>query len=322
VLVVILAGGAGTGPSSARPASTAAAHARALTPVRVVLDFVPNAVHAGLYVAQQRGLFRRAGLDVRLVAPTGTAQPLAEVAAGRATLGLADLIDVSIARAQHTPLTAVAAVVQRPLVSLMARGDGPVRRPRDLEGRTVGLTGVPSDRAVARAIIAADGGRPSRVRFVTIGFSAVPALVGRKVDAAIGFWPSDGVELARRAPARFFRVERYGGPSFPELVVFATDRERREHRSLVRAFVSAAAQGYAAVERDPAAGVAALAVASHGIDRSVTAASLRRFLPIFHRAGRPWGFLDRPTVARFVAWARRIGILPRDARAQGLAPSP
>jgi NitT/TauT family transport system substrate-binding protein/putative hydroxymethylpyrimidine transport system substrate-binding protein len=317
-LALALVAALGAGGCGGSSSSTTTATAPRLAPFRVVLDFVPNAVHAGLYLALRRGLFRREGLDVRFVAPTATAQPLAEVAAGRADLALADLIDVSIARAQGTPLQAVAAVVQRPLVSLMARGDGPVRRPRDLVGRSVGLTGVPSDRAIARAIISADGGDPDRVRYLVIGFSAVPSLVGRKVDAAIGFWPSDGVELSRRAPARFFRIERYGGPPFPELVVFGSQRGIAHRAAAVRAFLRAAREGYAQAEQDPAAAVDALAAAAPGIDRSVSAASLRRFLPIFHPPGQPWGGLDLAVLRRFAAWGRRIGALPPSFRAAGL----
>ena len=75
---------------------------------------------------------------MKLVAPAGTAQPLAAVSSGRADLGLADLIDVTLANRQGAGLRVVAAVVQRPLISLMARADGPIRRPRDLVGHTVG----------------------------------------------------------------------------------------------------------------------------------------------------------------------------------------
>jgi putative hydroxymethylpyrimidine transport system substrate-binding protein len=208
LLTVVVAACGGSGSSG----STAGGHA---TPVRVVLDFVPNAVHAGLYAALEQGDYRAQGLDVDLVAPAGTAQPLAAVSSGRAVLGLADLIDVALANRQGAGLRVVAAVVQRPLISLMARADGPIHRPRDLVGHTVGLTGVPSDRAIARAIIKGDGGDPDRVHYVVIGFSAVPSLVARKVDAAIGFWPADGVELARRTPDRIFRLERYGGRRSP-----------------------------------------------------------------------------------------------------------
>jgi putative hydroxymethylpyrimidine transport system substrate-binding protein len=281
-----------------------------LAPVRVVLDFVPNAVHAGLYAARTQGRYREQGLAVTLVAPAGTAQPLAAVSAGRADLGLADLIDVTLANRQGAGLRVVAAVVQRPLISLMARADGPVRRPRDLAGRTVGLTGVPSDRAIARTIIAGDGGDPDRVHFVVIGFSAVPSLVSGKVDAAIGFWPADGVELERRTRARIFRLERFGGPAFPELVIFARARTLQREPGLVRRFLRATAQGYALARRDPARALADLEQGAHGIDPDVARASLKAYRPILADARGRFGTIDRAAVAAFLRYARRTGIVP------------
>ena len=88
-------------------------------------------------------------------------------------------------------------IVQRPLAAVIARGDGPVRRPRDLEGRTVGVTGLPSDEAVVDSEVSADGGDPAKVDRVTIGFNAVSSLAAGKVDAATGFWNAEGVALAQ-----------------------------------------------------------------------------------------------------------------------------
>ena len=313
LLALLAAACGGSGSSS----STTTARAGA-TPVRVVLDFVPNAVHAGLYAALEQGFYRQHGLAVQLVAPAGTAQPLAAVSSGRAVLGLADLIDVTLANRQGAGLRVVAAVVQRPLVSLMARADGPVRRPRDLVGRTVGLTGVPSDRAVARTIIKGDGGDPDRVHYVVIGFSAVPSLVGHKVDAAIGFWPADGVELERRTPARIFRLERFGGPAFPELVIFARASTLKRSPGLVRSFLSATSEGYALARSDPAKALSDLEHGAHGIDPAVAKASLKAYRPILSDAHGDFGTVDRADVSAFLRFARRVGIIPGATRLSSL----
>jgi putative hydroxymethylpyrimidine transport system substrate-binding protein len=286
-------------------------------PLRVVLDFVPNAVHSGLYVAQERGLFEREGLDVELVAPTQTAQPLAQVAAGQADLALADLIDVAIARAEGSPLTVVAAVVQAPLVSVMTRADSPITRPRELAGHKVGLTGVPSDRAVTEGLVRGDGGDPAELRFVTIGFAAVQSVSQRTVDAAIGFWPADGVELERRGGARVFRIERYGAPRFPELVVFGSDKGLLRRADDVRAFLRAAREGYELARADQAAALDDLIAANSGIERESARLSLAAYAPILARDGT-WGTLDPTVIAAFVAWGRRTGVLPRDAGVAGL----
>lgn len=313
-LLALLAAACG-GSGSSSSTTTAGSRAR---PVRVVLDFVPNAVHAGLYAALEQGFYRKHGLSVQLVAPAGTAQPLTAVSSGRAVLGLADLIDVTLANRQGAGLRVVAAVVQRPLVSLMARADGPVRRPRDLVGRTVGLTGVPSDRAVARTIIKGDGGDPDRVHYVVIGFSAVPSLVGRKVDAAIGFWPADGVELERRTPARIFRLERFGGPAFPELVIFARASTLKRSPGLVRSFLSATSEGYALARSDPAKALADLERGAHGIDPVVAKASLQAYRPILADAHGDFGTVDRADVSAFLRFARRVGIIPGATRLSSL----
>ena len=117
-------------------------------------------------------------------------------------------------------LVGVMPIVQRPLASVIARGDGPVQRPRDLDGHTVGVTGLPSDEAVVDSEVSADGGDPAGVHRVTIGFNAISSLAAGKVDAATGFWNAEGVELRRQGvPIRVFKVNEYGAPPYPELVL-------------------------------------------------------------------------------------------------------
>ena len=72
-----------------------------------------------------------------------------------------------------------------------------MRRPRDLVGRTVGVSGLPSDEAVVDSEVSADGGAPAKVKRVTIGYGAVSSLAAEKVDAVTGFWNAEGVDLRR-----------------------------------------------------------------------------------------------------------------------------
>src|SRR5919108_330229 len=112
----------------------------------------------------------------------------------------------------------VMALVQRPLASVLAQPA--IRRPRDLEGRRAGVTGLPSDVAVLRSVVEGDGGDPDRVKTTTIGFQAVRAMVARRVDAATAFWNVEGVALReRRSDTHEFRVDEFGAPPYPELVL-------------------------------------------------------------------------------------------------------
>ena len=174
----------------------------------VALDFVPNPVHAPIYMA---------GDAVKIRKPGAGPDSLKLVTSGKVELGVLDIHDLAIAREAGSDLVAVGALVGKPLAALIAQPG--VARPRDLEGRTVGVSGLPSDPAFLRAIVEHDGGDYERVKQVTIGFNAVCRLLTKRVDAVPAFWNAEGVALQQRGlSAREFRVEDYGAPPYPEVV--------------------------------------------------------------------------------------------------------
>src|SRR5215217_6355699 len=103
------------------------------------LDFVPNAVHAPIYMAVRGGRDREQGIRLQIRKPGSGPDALKLVASGRVDLGVLDIHDLAIAREQGTDLVAIGALVGRPLAALIARPG--VERPRDLEGRTIGMSG-------------------------------------------------------------------------------------------------------------------------------------------------------------------------------------
>ena len=155
---------------------------------------------------------------------------------------MVDIHDLALARERGSDLVGVGALVQRPLAAVIARAG--IRRPRELAGRRVGVTGLPSDDAVLRAVLEHDGASLADVRRVTIGFSAVPSLVAGRVDAVVAFWNAEGVTLRRRGVrTREFRVDRYGAPRYPELVLATTRATLDERRDLVRDTLAALRDG-------------------------------------------------------------------------------
>src|SRR5579875_1777947 len=115
-------------------------------------------------------------LDLTIIQPTSTSDTLKLIAAGKADFGIADGIDVANQIAQGQDAQAIMALVQRPLVGLIALKKSGITSAKELDGKTIGITGVPSDTAAARTIITHDGGVYSKVRVVTIGFNGVQAL--------------------------------------------------------------------------------------------------------------------------------------------------
>ena len=161
----------------------------------LALDFQPNAAHAGIY-AQREGLDSREGLDLRVRVPAASTDSLKLLAAGRADMSVVDIHDLGLSREAGSDVVGAGALVQRPLAAVIARAGVGITRPRDLEGRRVGVTGLPSDDAVLRAIVESDGGSLDRVERVTIGFSAVPSLIAGRVDAVVSFWNAEGWSCA------------------------------------------------------------------------------------------------------------------------------
>jgi putative hydroxymethylpyrimidine transport system substrate-binding protein len=297
--VLLLAGVAGCGGNGAEPGVPKGAS--------LVLDFTPNAVHSGIYAAQAQGFYRDAGVDLKVHQPGESTDAPKLLAAGRTDFAILDIHDLGIARERGLDLVGVMPIVQRPLAAVIARGDGPVHSPRDLEGHTVGVTGLPSDEAVVDSEVSADGGDPAKVDEVTIGFNAISSLAAAKVDAATGFWNAEGVELQRQGvPIRIFKVDRYGAPPYPELILTTTRHTLDSDPDLVHSVVDATRQGYAFTEKHPAQALGDLVAADPALERADQAAQLRVLLPDLH----PLPF--NPAVLReWAAWDLEHGLIKR-----------
>jgi putative hydroxymethylpyrimidine transport system substrate-binding protein len=275
----------------------------------LLLDFAPNAVHSGIYAATRRGLDRKAGIDLRVQAPTASTDAVRLLLGGRAQLAVLDIHDLAIARERGRDLVGVMALVQRPLAAVLA--DASVRRPRDLEGRRVGVTGLPSDDAVLQSIVRGDGGDPAGVRSTTIGFNAVASVVSGRVAGATAFWNVEGVALHERMPdAREFRVDDFGAPAYPELVVTVARRTLQQDPDLVRRAVHALVSGYEVVDRDPEGALRDLVASAPDVDPTEAQRQLDALGDAFG-SGDGIGALDPQQLRAWAAWEVRFGIVKR-----------
>lgn len=297
--VLVLVGVAGCGGDGAEPGAPKGAS--------LVLDFTPNAVHSGIFTAHSKDFYKDAGIELTVREPGESTEAPKLLAAGRAEFAILDIHDLGIARERGLDLVGVAPIVNAPLASIIVRTDGPVRRPRDLEGRTAGVTGLPSDEAVLDSELRADGGDPARVERVTIGFNAVAALAAGKVDAVTAFWNAEGVALRQQGvPVRIFKVDEYGAPRYPELVLTTSRQTLERDPELVDATVAATRRGYALVSGDPEAGLDALLAANPGLDRADQAAQLAALGPDL----RPQPFVPQQ-LREWARWDRTHNLLSK-----------
>jgi putative hydroxymethylpyrimidine transport system substrate-binding protein len=284
--------------------------------VTIALDFTPNGVHAGIYAAVQKGLDSKHGVKLVIRQPSASTDSLKLLAAGRADLAVVDIHDLGLAREKGADIVGVGELVTRPLASVIAQAT--VARPRDLMGRRVGVTGLPSDIAVLRSMVEADGGSYARVRTITIGFSAVPDLVAKKVDAATAFWNAEGVILKQRGiPVHVFRADNFGAPRYPELVIATRRSTLNRNPDLIKRALAALGDGSDAARTDPSVALQPIVKAS-GADAPLIRAELAAVRPILAPGVR----LD---FAALAAWARfdtRFGILKTRPNVRDLFVSP
>lgn len=281
---------------AATTAATAAAGGAALdsmTKATLVLDFLPGGVHAGIYRAQAQGYYEANNVDLEIIQPTSTADTLKLIDAGQADFGIADGIDLANQISEGRSAKAVAAVVQVPLGGLITLQEAGITDPKQLEGKTVGVTGVPSDNAIYQTIISSAGGDPSKAKVVTIGFNGVQNLETGKVDAFTGFWTADGVQVQEDGfPTTIFRLDENGGPTYPGLVIFTTEEKIASDPGLMRAFLDATVRGYDETIADPAAAVDDLLAEEPTLKRPLTEAVVDTYLPLFQGDAPAYGVLD------------------------------
>ncbi len=288
--------------------------------VDLVLDYLPNADHAGIYAAIQQGDFDAAKLDVKPRTPSDPSAPLKLLAAGRADLAISYEPELLLARAKGAELVSVGALVQKPLTSIVSLQKRPIRSPAALEGKKVATAGIPYQDAYLKTILEQAGVDAGRVKAIDVGFNLVPALLTKRVDAVLGmFWNVEGVELRRQnKDPVILRMDEVGVPTYNELIVVARAADVRSRGPLLRRFMRALARGHDALRKDVETGVDALVKANPDLDRNLQRAQIRATLPVFFPADedRPFGFQDPQDWQRYAQWMTDNDLLPSTQTAQ------
>jgi putative hydroxymethylpyrimidine transport system substrate-binding protein len=307
----LLAGSAGV---TALALGRSIPRAAAQETISIALDWYPNANHAGLFLAQERGYFAEAGLEVELYTPSDPTVVLQTVGAGRDDFGISYQTDVLLARAEDVPVVSVAALVQHPLLGVMALDSSGVERPADLAGKTVGYPGIPSQEAFLRAMLANDGASIAEVELINVDFNLVPALISGQTDAVMGaYWTHETILAEQEGyPVTMLRVEDWGVPDYYELMLVASEEKIASSAQEITALLGAVERGYLDAIADPEAALAAMKAAYPELDEEVERQGIELLTEVWLDPGGRYGAQSPERWADYANWMKDVGLIPAD----------
>ncbi len=284
-------------------AATPAAAAEKLT---VMLDWFVNPDHATLLIAQEKGLFADAGLEVELIAPADPNDPPKLVAAGKADLAISYQPQLHVQVDQGLPLRRIATLVSTPLNSLVVLADGPIKTIADLKGKKVGFSVGGFEDALLAAMLNKAGLSLDDVTLINVNFSLSPSLISGQVDAVIGAFRNfelNQMDIVKR-PGRAFYVEEEGVPPYDELIVVAHAERLNDDR--LHRFVGALEAAAQFLVNHPKAGWDMFIKGRKELDNELNRRAYRDTLPRF--ALRP-AALDKGRYARMADFLKNQGLI-------------
>lgn len=282
---------AATAPAASVSAATTTAGSA--QKVSVMLDWVPNTNHTGLYVAQERGYFKAVGLNVEILplAEGGSVEQI--VGNGKVQFGISSSEELAKARSEGIPIVSIAPIIQHDTSGFASLKKASIARPKDFEGKKYGSFGSPTEKALIAKLMQADGGDVSKVEFVEIGDSDFLTLAAKgQVDFA---WVFEGWEVIdgklRGLDLNYLPLTAYTQviPDYYTPIFIAGEEIIAKSPGVVGKFLAATSKGYNDAIADPKSAGDILAKATPETSKDLIQQS-QTYLAKQYKADAPrWG---------------------------------
>lgn len=304
---------AGCAASAPNPDAEQGAAADGLRPVTLMLNWTPNAHHAGIYYAHEHGLYEAAGLDVEILEPGDGIGADASVAQGRADFGISQAESVLPARAAGMDLEAVATLLPvNDSVLMGLAGSGLTADPGSLAGLTYGGYGGALETEIISALAECGGADAAAVEFVEIGnVDYLSGLAQQRFDVTwvFGGWDALRAQAERDDVSLIALADQQACiPNWYTPVIIGNAKAMTEDPDLAESFLAATSAGYDAVVADPSAGAAAMLAAVPELDEGLIAAAVEYYAPRFAPDGR-FGAMESDIWQRFTEFLVRANML-------------
>lgn len=276
----------------------------------MTLQGVGGPEDVAIFMAIERGYFQDAGLDVRGGIPVLPGRPVGYVTSDTDDFGIAQAPQVAIGRDKRAPVVAVGSLISQPTAAMIWLGRSKIQAVKDLEGKTIGVPGIPYQEEFLKNVLARAGLTRADVTIKRVAYDLVPALLSGRVDAIFGGSANhEGVEIEARGEEPVVTgVQELGIPDYEELVVITRADRVAEDPNSVRGFMSALIRGAAAAVEDPQAAVDAVMSSEMGdpeLSQGTLEAEVEATLPLLSTDGQ----MDPASAGGLVGWMREEGMI-------------
>jgi putative hydroxymethylpyrimidine transport system substrate-binding protein len=288
--------------------------AKELEDVSIMLDWYPNAVHAPIYAAKEKGYFEDEGLNVKIEMPADTNDPLKLAATGKVDLAISYQNQLLLSRAEGIPVVSVAAYVRHSLDGIMYKKDSGIESPKDLEGKNVGYPSTVVSEAIVTSMVKNDGGDIDKVKLTDVGWDLMPSLATDNVDALIGAYANHELVLLKKEgyDVDMLNLMDYGVPDNYELVMVTGEKTLEKKRETLEKFWRAVTKGQELVKKDPEAGLQILLNhenESFPLDKEVETESLNILLPLMEDEDKPFGYQEEAVWEDVANWLLEANVI-------------
>jgi len=285
------------------------------TSVTVELDWVPNPDHVSLYYAKDKGYFTKNGLSVSLQAPSNAADPIKLVGLNKVDLAISYESEMFYAQQEGLPVVAVSTIVPVPLNSLIVTPKDHVTKLSQMNGKKVGITGIPSDYAIYQELLRTAHLTSKQVQTVTVGENLVPSLLSGRVDAIVGGYRNvEAIQIAQEMGQKpsVFPASALGVPNYAELVLVANRNRLKSdpaYASAVRKFDSALTAATSAAIADPKGMLSIMEKETQYTTKFLTVSVPYTLSLIKPAAGQKVGCMSEPAWQSFGNWMKSQALI-------------
>ena len=283
--------------------------------IKIVLDWVPNTNHTGLYVAKDLGYFKEEGLDVEIVQPP-EGSTTALIGAGGAEFGISfqDTLAKSFAKENPVPVTAVAAILQHNTSGIISLKEKGIDSPKKLEGKKYATWEDNIEQAILKKLVTDDKGDFSKVKLIPYTITDVVTGLKSDVDAVWVYYAWDGIATERAGlQTNFLKIRDYGEElDYYSPVIIANNDFLKKNPEIAKKVLKAIKKGYEYAMKNPEESAKILVKNSPELDINLVTASQKWISKEYQSDAKEWGIIDGNRWNRFYEWLYKNKAVERE----------